>query len=64
MLPHIDLAQALTIFVGNLPTFIAVILAWMQSNRQTDDMRDSLLADFRRVAEVWNARLKHLEERD
>ncbi len=85
-MPHIDPAQALTIFVGNLPTFLAVVLAWMHSNgkisdlrndmnarfselngslgRRIDDTRDLLRAEFRRVEEVMDARIKHLEERD
>jgi len=85
-MPHIDPGQALTIFVGNLPTFLAVVLAWMHSNgkisdlrndmnarfselngslgRRIDDTRDLLRAEFRRVEEVMDARIKHLEERD
>jgi hypothetical protein len=31
-------------------------------NRQIDDFRGSLLADFRRVEQAWTARVKHLEE--
>ena len=69
-------------FVGSLPTFIAVILAWIHSNgrisdvhKRMDDMRDviraegqstrnELRAELRRVEEVMDARLKHLEERE
>lgn len=88
---QIDTAAALTQFAGTLPTFIAVILAWMHSNarisdlnsriddttiridaritdlnnrmdKRFDDLRDLIRADIRRVEEVMDARLKHLEE--
>lgn len=81
---HFDTATALAQFVGALPTFIAVILAWMNSNarigdtnqnlsKRIDDMRDAiraegaatraeLRAELRRVEEIVDARLKHLEE--
>jgi uncharacterized protein YjbJ (UPF0337 family) len=133
---HFDTATALAQFVGTLPTFIAVILAWMNSNgrigdvngrigdvngrigdmktdmdkrigdvnsrigdmksdidkriddvhgrigdmkseigKRIDDIRDiiraegaatraELRAELRRVEEVMDARLKHLEERE
>ena len=62
-------------FVGSLPTLIAVLLAWMHSNsrlsdinnnlnHRIDDTRGLLRAEFRRVEEVMDARLKHLEERE
>ena len=74
-MPHIDTAQGLTIFIGNLPTFLAVVLAWMHSNSRTSDMdlnlsrriddtRDLLRAEFRRVEEVMDARVKHLGQRE
>jgi hypothetical protein len=81
-MPHIDPGKALTIFLGNVPTFLAVVLAWMHSNvrmsdlqarmsdmnaslsRRIDDTRDLLRAEFRRVEEVMDARIKHLEEHD
>jgi hypothetical protein len=58
-----------------MPTFIAVLLAWMNSNKRVDDLRGELKdsikgeaallrAEFRRVEEVMDARLKHLEERE
>ncbi len=102
---QIDTTVALSQFVGSLPTFIAVILAWMHSNgrfsdlhkriddtqsslgrridvldkriddtksglaKRFDDLRDLIraesavtLAGLRRVEEVMDARLKHLEE--
>ena len=72
---HIDPSQAITLFVSNLPTFLAVALAWMHSNsrisdldrnlgRRIDDNRDLLGAEFRRVEESWTARIQHLEERE
>jgi hypothetical protein len=83
-MPQIDTTVALSQFVGSLPTFIAVILAWLQSNarisdtntrfdKRIDDLRDliraesqatrsELRAELRRVEEVMDARLKHLEE--
>jgi hypothetical protein len=77
---QIDTPVALSQFVGTLPTFIAVILAWMHSNarigdvqrsldKRIDDMRDLIKAEsalmraeMRRMEEVMDARLKHLEE--
>ena len=70
---HLDPTAVLAQFLGSLPTFIAVVLAWMHSNsrmsdvqnglnRRIDDTRDLLRAEFRRVEEVMDARLKHLEE--
>lgn len=92
---HFDPAGAMTQFVGTLPTFIAVILAWMHSNgrfsdvhqrindtnqRMGDlrtemrelraDMREAIhaegvatRAEFRRVEEVMDNRLKPIEKR-
>ena len=70
---QIDTGTALSQFVGSLPTFVAVILAWMNSNRRVDDLQGEvkdliksesalLRAEFRRVEEVMDARLKHMEE--
>jgi hypothetical protein len=58
-----------------MPTLIAVLLAWMNSNKRVDNLRGELKdsikleaallrAEFRRVEEVMDARLKHLEERE
>jgi hypothetical protein len=49
-------------------TLIAFLLAYMNSrfdaiNKRFDDMRDLWRAELRRVEEVFDARLKHLEER-
>jgi hypothetical protein len=70
----IDPTVSLSQFVGSLPTLIAVLLTWIHSNSRMSDMqnnlnhgiddtRDLLRAEFRRVEEVMDARLKHLEER-
>jgi len=76
------LDPTLSQFLGSLPTFIAVLLAWMHSNgrisdvhKRIDDLRDiiraegvstrsELRSELRRVEEVMDARLKHLEERE
>jgi hypothetical protein len=39
---QIDTPVALSQFVGTLPTFIAVILAWMHSNFRIGDLQRSL----------------------
>jgi len=63
--------------LGNLPATIGVLLVWLQNkqrfasidqhfaaiNQRFDDMRDLWRAELRRVEEVLDARLKHLEER-
>jgi hypothetical protein len=83
-MPQIDPTLALSQFVGSLPTFVALILAWLQSNARISDTnarfdkrlgdlreliraesqatRSELRAELRRVEEVMDARLKHLEE--
>lgn len=79
-MPQIGTTIALSQFVGSLPTFIAVILAWSQSNarisdtnarfdKRLDDLREiiraeaqTIRAELRRVEEVMDAQLKHLEE--
>jgi hypothetical protein len=92
----LDPTTTLSQFLGSLPTFIAVLLAWMHSNgrfsdvnnrfsdvqnrlsdvhKRIDDLRDiiraegestraELRSELRRVEEVMDARLKHLEERE
>ena len=73
---QIDAATALSQFVGSLPTFIAVLLAWLNSNKRIDDVNkriddvrdlikaesDTIRAEMRRMEDVMDARLKHLEE--
>lgn len=39
---QIDTTVALSQFVGSLPTFIAVILAWIQSNARIGDAKNGL----------------------
>ena len=41
-MPSIDPGLALSQFVGSLPTFIAVILAWLQSNARISDINTDL----------------------
>jgi hypothetical protein len=66
---QIDAATAISQFVGSLPTFVAVLLAWLNSNKRIDDVRDlikaesdTIRAEMRRMEDVMDARLKHLEE--
>lgn len=73
---HVDTTVVFSQFLGALPTLVAVLLAWMQNNtrigdthRRIDDVRDlikaeatTIRAELRRVEEVMDARLKHLEE--
>ena len=79
---QVDVGTAVTQFVGTLPTFTAVLLAWTQNNKRIDDvgaevksvreeLKDAIrsesvliCAEMRRVEEVMDARLKHLEERE
>jgi flagellar biosynthesis protein FlhB len=44
--PQEALAQGLIQFSGNLPTFIAVVLAWMNSNARISDT-NLRISDFR-----------------
>jgi len=53
-----------------LPATIGVFIVWLQNkqqfaaiNQRFDDMRDLWRAELRRVEEVLDARLKHLEDR-
>jgi len=53
--------------VGDLNTRLNEIRSDMHRrfndlNRRIDETRDLLLADFRRVEQVWAARRKHLQE--
>jgi hypothetical protein len=79
-MPHLDPAIALSEFVGSLPAFVTIILAWLHAtarisdtnarfDKRLDDMREFIHAEneatragFRRVEEVMDARLKHLED--
>ncbi|MGH9627125.1 MAG: hypothetical protein ACRD7E_02000 [Bryobacteraceae bacterium] len=46
--------------LGDLRAHIDVRFA--DSHRRTDDMKETLRAEIRRVEEVLDARLKHIEE--
>jgi len=77
---HIDVGLTLSQFLGSLPTFITVVLAWLYANKRVDDLgkrmddlksglKESIQseaalirAEMRRVEEVMDARLKHLED--
>jgi hypothetical protein len=79
-MPQLDPTAVLSQFLGTLTTFIAVLLAWMNTNarisalngrfsdqasrfdKRLDDMKETLRADLRRVEEVIDARLSHLEK--
>jgi hypothetical protein len=56
--------------LGNLPSTLGILIVWLQNkakfeaiNQRFDDMRDLWRAELRRVEEVLDARLKHLEDR-
>jgi hypothetical protein len=58
-----------TAFLGSLPVTFGVVIVWLQNkqqfaalNQRFDDMRELWRAELRRVEEVLDARLKHLEE--
>ncbi len=66
--------QILTIAMASVPTVIAVLVGILINNSRLsdlrshmdarfDDMRETWRAELRRVEEVIDARLKHLEER-
>jgi hypothetical protein len=66
---QIDPTIALSQFVGSLPTFIAVILAWLQSNARISDTNarfDNRLDDLREIiraeAQTIRAELRRVEE--
>lgn len=66
--------QILTIALASVPSVIAVLVGILINNSRLsdlrshmdarfDDMRETWRAELRRVEEVIDARLKHLEER-
>ena len=66
--------QILTIALASVPTVIAVLVGILINNSRLSDLRshmdarfdearDTWRAELRRVDEVIDARLKHLEER-
>jgi hypothetical protein len=57
-------------FLGSLPGILAVLASAVYNatrfnaiNQRFDDMRELWRAELKRVEEVLDARLKHLEER-
>lgn len=54
---HIDTGLTLSQFLGSLPTFIAVVLAWLYSNKRTDDVRNELKESIKAEAVFANKRL-------
>jgi len=61
-MPHIDTAQALTIFVGNLPTFLAVILAWMHSNGRFGDIHTRMGDLHTRMADLDRSLTRRIDD--
>lgn len=70
----IDPAQMLSLAVATIPTMITVLIGILINNSRLtdlrshmdsrfDDMRATWHSELRRVEEVLDARLKHLEER-
>jgi hypothetical protein len=66
--------QLVTIALASVPTMIAVLIGILVNNSRLTDLRahmdsrfdesrDTWRAELRRVEEVIDARLKHLEER-
>lgn len=66
--------QILTIALASVPSVVAVLVGILINNSRLsdlrshidgrfDDMRETWRAELRRVEEVIDARLKHLEER-
>jgi hypothetical protein len=64
------LLSAITGAVTAIPPTIGLLVVWLQNkarfdalDQRFDDMRDLWRAEIRRVEEVLDARLKHLEEK-
>jgi hypothetical protein len=66
--------QLLTIALAAVPTMLTVLVGILSNNARLsdlrthmdsrfDDMRDTWRSELRRVEEVLDARLRHLEER-
>jgi hypothetical protein len=51
------------IVVNALFNGVLIMFLWLHINQRLDDLRDLWRAELRRVEEVLDARLKHLEER-
>ena len=70
----IDPGQILSLALATVPTMLTVLIGIMINNSRLtdlrshmdsrfDDMRSNWQSELRRVEEVLDARLKHLEER-
>jgi len=64
------LIPAVTGAIAAIPPTVGGLVVWLQNrarfdalDRRFDDMRDLWRAELRRVEEVLDARLKHLEEK-
>jgi tetrahydromethanopterin S-methyltransferase subunit G len=56
-MPQIDPSQALSQFVGSLPTFIAVLLAWLTASARASDLKSSLEGKINDKFETLNTRI-------
>jgi hypothetical protein len=63
-------SQILTVALASAPTMLTVLIGilinnarFSDLNARFDDMRDTWRSELRRVEEVLDARLRHLEER-
>jgi hypothetical protein len=57
------LAIGVPIVVNVLFNGVLIMFLWLHINQRLDDLRDLWRAELKRVEEVIDARLKHLEER-
>ena len=62
--------DVLVAFAGSILPSIGILIVWLQNkarfdaiDQRFDDMRDLWRAELRRVEEVIDARLKHVEEK-
>jgi hypothetical protein len=55
---HVDGTLAFAQFVGSLPVFVAVVLAWMQTNARISDLRPDMDRRFEVLTDLMNARFK------
>ncbi|MBO0695836.1 MAG: hypothetical protein J2P56_07005 [Verrucomicrobia bacterium] len=57
------LAIGVPIIVNAIFNTMLIGLTWSHFNSRIDDVRDMLRSELRRMEEVFDARLKHLEEK-
>ena len=55
---HFDGSLAFSQFVGSLPVFVAVVLAWMQTNARLSDLRQDMDRRFESIERVMVARFE------